>query len=232
MKIAICDDEQIIRNEIIRLCRKFEKSLLVDFELITFSSGEDLLKYDGQIDILFLDMQMHGINGMETAIKIREQDQSMFIIFVTGYRSFMQEGYKVKAFRYMLKPIDEDEFMVTLAEAIKEINKNFKIIVGKYGKTYYIKPDEIVYIEYGNRISLVRTTSGYIESNKTMNEWEEILEAGAFYRVHKSYIVNMLYVEEIDDLIHMENGEKVTLAVKKAGKFKKTILEFRRQISM
>lgn len=229
LRIAICDDEQIIRNEIIRLCREFEKSHSMEFELVTFSSGDKLLNYDKRIDILFLDVQMPGLNGMETATKIREENESMFIIFVTGYRSFMQEGYKVKAFRYILKPIDEEEFMVTLGETIKEINKNFKVVAGKFGKTYYIKPEEIVYIEYVNRTSLVRTTTDFIESTKTMAEWEEILNVGAFYRVHRSYIVNMLYVEEIDKLIHMENGEKVQLAIKKAGKFKDAVLEFRRQ---
>ena len=229
MRIGICDDEQIIRNEILRLCRSFEKNRLMEFDLVTFSSGEELTEYDKKIDILFLDVQMRGMNGMEAALKIREKDESMFIIFITGYRSFMQEGYRVKAFRYLLKPLIEEEFMLTLGEAIEEINRHYKVVVGKHGKTYYIRPREIVYIEYGDRVSLVRTTSGSFESNKTMNEWEKLLDVGVFYRVHKSYIVNMLYVDEVDDLIHLENGEKVKVAVKKVAKFKNAVLEFRRQ---
>lgn len=227
MRIGICDDEDCIRNHLIGLCNKFQEITLNRFDLVGFRSGEELLKYKEPIDILFLDVQMKGINGMKTAIKIRDNEDSMSIIFVTGYRSFMQEGYRVKAFRYLLKPLKEEDFMKALGEAIRDLKKNSKAVLGKDGITLFLKLDEIVYIEYGNRASLVRTRKCSYESILTMSEWENILDNGDFFRVHKAYIVNMKYVEEIDKNVTLDNGEKVELSFRKTAKFKKACKEFR-----
>lgn len=227
LRIGVCDDEESIRNHLIGLCNKFQENTLSRFELIGFSSGEELLKYKEPIDILFLDVQMKGINGLKTAIKIREKDDSMSIIFVTGYRSFMQEGYRVKAFRYILKPLKEEDFMKALGEAIQDLKKNSKAILGKDGSTIFIKLDQLLYIEYGNRSSLARTKTCCYESSLTMSEWENILDTGDFYRVHKAYIVNMKFVEEINKTIILENGEKVELSFRKLAKFKKACKDYR-----
>ncbi|MBH1942189.1 response regulator transcription factor [Mobilitalea sibirica] len=229
MRIGICDDEDIIRSEISRLCRKFHELSLIKYDLVEFSSGEELLDYKGTIDILFLDIQMKGMNGMQTAKKIRESDDSIYIIFLTGYRSFMQEGYKVRAFRYLIKPLKEDQFQITFSEVLQDFSKNFKAILGKEGKTYYIKLKDILYIEYANRSSLVRTRHSCYESILTMSEWESLLGTGDFYRVHKAFIVNMQYVEQIDKTILMDNGEKVEVALRKIPKFKKACKEFRKR---
>ncbi len=229
MLIGICDDEAIIRDELIRLCREFKSSNLAEIETICFSSGEELLAYNKSIDILFLDIQMHGINGLKTAERIREKDDSMFIIFLTGYKGFMQAGYRVKAFRYLLKPINEKEFMLTLTEAIHEITKNYKAIVGLDGEILFVKLKDIIYIEYINRFTVVRTSKGSYESTITMTEWEGILNTGDFFRVHKAYIVNMGYIDEIGKNIILDNGEKVEVAIRQIGRLKKACKAYRRR---
>jgi len=227
--VGICDDEAIIRDELIRLCNKFMETNINGIETVCFESGEELLAYQKPIDILFLDIQMKGLNGLKTAEQIRNMDESMIIIFLTGFCGFMQEGYRVKAFRYLLKPVKEQEFILTLTEAIMDITKNYKAIIGLEGETLYVKLKDIIYIEYVNRLTVLRTKRGIYESYTTMNEWENLLCTGDFFRVHKSYIVNMGYIEEIGKDILLENGEKVEIAIRQIGRLKRACKEYRRR---
>lgn len=229
MLIGICDDEEIIRNELIRLCNEFSASNLCKLDILSFSSGEELLKCNQTIDILFLDIQMKGINGLRTAEKIRENDEGMMIIFLTGFKGFMQAGYKVRAFRYLLKPVKEQEFIHTLTEAVGDITKNCKAVVGLDGDISFVKLKDIMYVEYVNRYTVVRTLRGTYESITTLNEWESILNNGDFFRVHKSYIVNMEYISEIGKNVLLDNGEKVALAIRQAGKLRKACKTYRRR---
>ena len=229
MRIGICDDEKIISDELMRLCNKYMENSLIKFKINRFSSGEELLQYKEPIDILFLDIQMKGINGMRAAMDLRERNDSVSIVFVTAYQNFIQEGYRVRAFRYLLKPISEEQFVMTLDEAIEDLNKDSKTILMKDGSIIYIKLSKIIYVEYcGNHISLIRTREGSYNSHLSMCEWEDILNTGDFYRVHKAYIVNMGYVEKIDNIITLDNGEKVELSYRKKTKFKAAMLEYRR----
>lgn len=229
MLIGICDDEAIIRDELLRLCSQYKASNLPDFEVICFSSGEELLACNRPIDILFLDIQMKRINGMKAAEKIREKDESMTIIFLTGFRRFMQAGYRVRAYRYLLKPISEQMFFQTLTEAINDITKNMKAIVGLDGDVSFVKLKDIMYIEYMNRNTVVRTNARTYESTTTMSEWEKILSTGDFFRVHKAYIINLDYVNEIGKEIRLDNGEKVEVAVRQIGKLKKACKAYRKR---
>ncbi len=229
MRIGICDDELIIRKELLKLCNEYKEYNINDIEIKGFHSGEELLMYAETLDILFLDIQMQGMNGLQTAEKIREKDDSMIIIFLTGFTGFMQQGYKVKAFRYLLKPIKDQEFYDALADAIVDLTRNSKAIVDMNGDTKFVKLGDIIYIEYNNRCTIVRTKRESYESSASMNEWEDVLNNGDFFRVHKAYIVNMTYIQEIGRQVILDNGEKVELAIRQSGRLKRACREFRRQ---
>jgi len=227
--IGFCDDELSIREELVQLCKQYMKANLSNFEIITFNSGEEVIEYDKTINILFLDIQMEGINGLETAEQLRQKDESMIIVFLTGYINFMQAGYRVKAFRYLLKPVKNSEFTETLLEAIHEVKKDSRIIIGTEGEIIFLKLKEIIYIECINRYTVVRTKKKYFETLIKMNKWEDILNSGDFYRVHKSYIVNLEYIKEIGKEIILDNEEKVEVSVRKVGQLKKVSKAYRRR---
>lgn len=229
MVIGFCDDELSIREELVQLCKQYMKANLSNFEIITFNSGEEVIEYDKTINILFLDIQMKGINGLETAEKLRQKDENMIIVFLTGYINFMQAGYRVKAFRYLLKPVKNSEFTETLLEAIHEVKKDSRIIIGTEGEIIFLKLKEIIYIECINRYTVVRTKKKYFETLIKMNKWEDILNSGDFYRVHKSYIVNLEYIKEIGKEIILDNEEKVEVSVRKVGQLKKVSKAYRRR---
>ena len=149
MKIAICDDEkqicELLKEKIIQMF--FNNDEAFDIEL--FENGEALLKADlKQIDILFLDVDMPGRNGLEIAKEIRRQTEDMIIIFITAYSEFVFESFKVEAFRYLLKPIKENELVETLQSVYKKLcESDEELKICFENETYNIKYSDILYLE-------------------------------------------------------------------------------------
>ncbi|WP_270507668.1 LytR/AlgR family response regulator transcription factor, partial [Paraclostridium sordellii] len=131
IRIGICEDEKEIQDLIETYLHSILKSVNIDYEIKKYNLGEELLESNlKEIDILLLDIQMGQINGMDTARKIRELDNKMEIIFITSLIDYVQEGYEVRAYRYLLKPIEEEELKKHVLTCIKEIeNKNSYILI-------------------------------------------------------------------------------------------------------
>ena len=130
MEIAICDDEKKLR---IGLRRVIETKLQlegVEYGIQEYECGEDLLTGMEKIlpDLLFLDIEMSGINGMETARELRKKYQDTIIVFVTAYPDFVFQGYEVHAFHYILKPYKEEKIKEVLEKALEEAGCKPKII--------------------------------------------------------------------------------------------------------
>lgn len=125
--IAICEDEKETQVLIEDYLDNILKDINKEYEIQKYSSGEELLKSEFKnIDILLLDIQMGELNGMDTARNIREVDSDMEIIFITSLIDYVQEGYEVRAYRYLLKPIELEELKKHILNCIKEIEKNKK----------------------------------------------------------------------------------------------------------
>lgn len=153
MRIAICDDEKNIRELI---ANKVEKQY-PDAEIIFFQSGEELLLVDESIDILFLDIQMSGIDGMETARELRKKDKSVILVFVTAVEEYVFQAFDVRAFNYIVKPIDDGKFSDVLHRAVDEWssqNINEKepeeryVLINNSGVHTKVILDEIVYPQH------------------------------------------------------------------------------------
>ncbi len=229
MVVGICDDELMIREELVRFCKSYMQANSMSFEIICFSSGEEVIGYEKALDILFLDIQMGGMDGMQTAEQLRMMDNSVTLIFLTGYVNYMQAGYRVRAFRYLLKPVNRQEFKDALSDAVEDIKKDSRIIVGSEGETIFLKLKDIIYIEYVDRHTVIRTRNDYFQSFISMNDWENNLNSCDFYRVHKSYIVNLEFIKEIGKEIVLDNEEKVEVSVRKIGALKKACKAYRRR---
>ena len=212
LRIGICDDQMEARDA---LRFQLEKVLREESEQIVyeFSTGESavrwLKKHPGEIDLLFLDVEMKGINGMEAAGQIREFDRDICLVFVTGYTDYVFDGYKVNALDYVIKPVG--------AERIREVLKRVReqIFDGRE-KSFCFKTPEGTY-----RLPLSDISCFYSDKRKVnvvcagreeklsyafygkLDEVEEQL-SGAFVRVHQRYLVNPKWVTRI-------GGESVTV---------------------
>ena len=114
IRIAICDDEKHMSDHIRAMASDFFRKKNREIQLRTFLSGEELLNYDGQIDILFLDIQMNGVDGLETARKLRAGKFRGFLIFITVLKEMVFQSFEVQAYDYLVKPVDEKQFGKTM----------------------------------------------------------------------------------------------------------------------
>lgn len=231
MRIAVCDDEQIIRSEIVDLIKK----QVSDADITEYRSGEEMLDDGKEFDISFLDIEMENLSGMDLARHIREQEKNgnrkSVIIFVTGYREYMEAAFDVGAFHYLIKPVGREKFAEVFGRACKEASvleeQTKKFIHVKHSGTQvklFLK--DIYYIESENKKVLIHTKNGSFEVYGKMEELEESL-GSTFYRCHRCYLVNMEKISSYStDNIQVVGGDNLLLARKKYSDFIKKYMRY------
>ena len=230
MQIAICDDEKEIRNMLGEKIRM----LYPNSNLLFYQSGEELLLSDSHPDILLLDIQMTGKNGMETAREFRKNSKDTILIFVTALEEYVFQAFDVGAFHYLVKPFNDTKFAEVLENAIgelqdrkgREIEKevpNLIITVG--GEHIIVNIEDIIYAEVFNRKIILHTIHTDIEYYGKMKELEA--KAGDdFYRPHRAYLVNFNYIRKYDAAtIYLKKGQ-VLMAKQKYKEFVKCYLRY------
>ena len=231
MRIAVCDDDRVIREELSRLIQK----QVSEVDIVEYQSGEELINAKGNFDIYFLDIEMGKVSGMDIARHIREQEESgrqrSMIIFVTGYREYMEAAFDVNAFHYLIKPIDVEKFSEVFSRAWKETSVFYEqaekyIMVKSSGAQQKLLLKNIYYIESGNKKVIIHTADGTLEVYGKMEELENKL-GNTFYRCHRCYLVNMEKISAYSaDNIQVTNGDNLLLARKKYSDFIKTYMRY------
>lgn len=232
MKIAVCDDDKAAREHIVSLI----KEQVRDAEVVTFATGEEMLKGQNDFDISFLDVEMKELSGMDTARHIRQEQEEKgsaksILIFVTGYEKYMSDAFDVSAFHYLLKPIDEEKFHTVLERALKELSaaeerKKRYILVKNSGVQQKVYLKDIYYMESANKKVILHTRTGILEIYGKMEELEQ-MTGGIFYRCHRCYLVNMEKIISYNaDTIKVVNGDKLILAQKKYNDFIRQYMKY------
>ena len=200
MRIAICDDEvsmvQILEEKI--------KKLLPDAVIDKYLSGDELIASGSKPDILFLDIQMPGMDGMETAKMLRQDNEDMILIFVTAAEEYVFQAFDVGAFHYLVKPFSDEKLKEVVTKAVHNIKRSSRlekdekyIMVQTAGSHIKIFLRDIVYAEVYNRKVIIHTRSTDIEYYGKLQELSDM--AGAdFFRTHRAYLVHFKYVEKYD----------------------------------
>lgn len=201
IRALIADDERYSRDEL--------KHLLEDYRSIQVvgeaESGEAAVMKAIQLqpDVVFLDVEMPKMNGMEAAKSLTELKKVPLIIFATAYPQFAAEAFRYEAIDYLLKPYDEEQLEQTVrrieklvgAGKEKEGNKSAgKLAVEEDGEILYIEPKEILYIYRDEKVSKIITKNGEYETKTPLKDLESRLLPFSFFRIHKSYLVNLDYV--------------------------------------
>ncbi len=227
MNIAVVDDEEIIRQQI----HSFIKKQKPDFNISDFATGEELLAAERDFDIIFLDIQMEGIGGIEAARNLRQRNVDVVLVFITGIKEYVFDAFDVSAFHYLLKPIEEKKFMEVLGRAAEEVGKRKgqreqQIFIRTKNQGYTLNLSSILYIESRGKKVEIHTTNmdEIIEAYATMDELAGQL-GGNFYRCHRGYLVNMAHIVRYDnDSIFLSDGGKVYLTRKKHNEFVKAYM--------
>lgn len=215
IKIAICEDEKDQQELIKENISKIFEGLDIKYNLEIFDSGEALLKnYSNNIDIILLDVQMGKINGMDTARKIRILDDKVEIIFITSLMEYVLDGYEVRAYRYLIKPVKYEKLKENIINCIKEIDiKNKYIVVKEQGSQIKLDISEITYAEVQKETITIHTLSKVYKINGTMNNIEKNIDCNRFFRCHKSFLINLEQVKSIKQYVAiLESNEEVPIS--------------------
>ncbi|MGE7780476.1 LytR/AlgR family response regulator transcription factor [Peribacillus sp. NPDC097264] len=201
IRTLVIDDERYSREELIHLLKQYPSIDIIG----EGESGEQaiVLAMQLQPDVIFLDVEMPLMNGMEAAKALQELKNVPRIVFATAYPQFGVEAFRVDAVDYLLKPYDDDQ----LAETISRLEKLFlqkeenrpvksagRLAVEVEGEILYIHPHDILYISREEKVSKIVTVDHEYEVKTTMKELEERLHEFPFFRIHKSYLVHLNYV--------------------------------------
>ncbi|MDP4152706.1 MAG: LytTR family DNA-binding domain-containing protein [Bacillota bacterium] len=202
LRIGICDDEiaarDTLRLSLERFLKEDEGKVIYDF-----SSGEGvvnwLTKHSGELDLLFLDVELGGISGMEAAKQIRQQYTNLMLVFVTGYADFVFDGYAVGAMDYLVKPIKEDKLSQVLVRAQKllECQQPQTFIVHNSEGLYRIAKKDILYLYSDKRLVKVFTEAREYSFYGRLDDAEASLGSG-FVRIHQRYLVRAGAVSKIE----------------------------------
>lgn len=223
LKIAICDDEVNILNKTREIVESYSKS---NIEVTTYKSGEELISDYKDFDIIFLDIDMKGINGIEAAKKIREKDKLVKIVYVTNYTDYTSSAFSVHAFGYIVKPVKEKDIHHQLDEVISYMHEEISEILEFNTTEGIIRIDlkDIYYFEYKLRKVIMKTKDySYIIKQK-ISEIGNQMEVYDFVMPHKSFSINLYNVKSVKGYdIHMMDGSIIPLSQKKSTKFRHSL---------
>ncbi len=201
--IAICEDNKE-HTEILKcMINRWAEKQQMKVDIGCYSSAEEFLFYmkeDVHYDLAFLDIQLEKMNGLQLAKLIRAEDKTMFLVFTTGEKGYALKGYEVSAYRYLIKPLKEEDICSMLSQINKlvENSKRDAVVISYDDVSRRISKNEIVYIEVDDHyIILHMVNKEDIKFRAKLKEFEAQFQEPQFCKCHRSYIANMHYVERV-----------------------------------
>ena len=228
MKIAVCDDENKIVEEITSYIKKdFPMS-----EVRKYSNGESFLAAsEERPEVLLLDIDMPGISGMEVAAALTREKVSTLIVFVTAHDELVYDSFKYHPFAFVRKKFLEEELKTVLSDCEKQLvsrNKNF--VFQNASKLVTLAQSDILYFEGQANYLAIHTTSDEYKMRSTMAGVENELEDSDFLRIHKGFLVNLEHIRVLKtEELELDNGTVLPIGKSYSEAAKKSILKYMRR---
>jgi len=232
--IFLCDDDSVQLNTL----SSFIKTVCSDYDVnIVFAAcGEDLLKKvcSTKPDIVFLDIEMEGINGIETGVKLREQFNDVIIVYITGYSNYALDAFRVKSFDYLIKPVTLNRFETLMKDIFVRLDeiktyreKNKIFIISNKDAYIAIRYDDIICFEKVLRKIKVHTQKTSYEFYGTLAELIEKLDMNIFAQCHQRYIANINKIKKLksDKISFHESNLEIPVSRKYKSCIRKALEE-------
>ncbi len=227
MKIAVCDDEKEYRQFILQHIKFYFNENLIDLEAFEYESGEALLSSGEVFDMVFLDIEMNELNGIQTAKQINELNKKTVIFIVTAYQKYLDDAMDLNVFRYIDKPVHAKRLYKGLDKAIDLINNNEISFKTREDGIITIHKNDIVFVEVKRKTVYVTTIEKQYIAREKMDFFKERLTATYFAIPHVSFVVNFNFVKKFQrNRILMKNGQIISIAPKKQIEIKKKFMQF------
>ena len=228
MRILICDDDPLVIEQLKEYCIEFFDKIHVKCpELACFSDGESLLADKGGKDILFLDIEMPGMNGIYVGNELKRANSRIIIFIVTSYSEYLDEAMRFQVFRYLSKPVDKQRFFRNMRDAVERYHTmTVKIPVETKQGVRTLSASAVIAVEARARSVIVHTTLGDLASVHNMQYWLGLLPKNCFFQTHRSFIVNFEHVTDFDrTLVNLADGQlRAYLTRRKYSAFKEAYL--------
>ena len=215
LQLAVCDDEKVFRSDLRKILGTELELCGIDYHISEFTSGEELIAGIEKADcqILFLDIEMKGIDGVEAARRLRETKRQMEIVFVTSYADFVFQGYEVRALNYILKPYEPEKIAAVLHTALEalDIEAEKYYVIDQRGGSIRVPLSSVKYFSSDRRtVHAVTTEQEYTFYEKLSDLETELPDT--FVRIHNRYLVHLKYLEAVRQNTAVVDGEELPVS--------------------
>lgn len=209
MRIGICDDDKGVREKIESYCREYEKINGCSFQYSSYESGEEVLLQakEGKedIDLLFLDIEMKGIDGIEVMKQIKNLSFVWRIVFVSSHEESVFDVFSIKTLGFVRKPFSYEDIAKWLQEAYKKYKEKVVVEFNMNGEKKLVAAEDIIYLSGEKNYTTVVTTKERFIVYGNLKAWEEKMRKINIIRVHKSFLVSLMHIKGIKDSISLLN---------------------------
>lgn len=229
MRIAICDDEEIFTQRLMNMLDEYASERGLKFIYYGFCDGSALLASDIRFDIIFMDYLMKEKNGVDTTAVLRERNDETHVIFVSSYRDIVFDSMKVRAFRFLVKPVDRDKLFEALDSVINDMTRVCSLPLYDEANDVMrrVFEKDIIYAQAENNYTLIHCINNSYKYTNTLSAFEKLLSSDFFFRPHRSFIVNMHFIKSYSkNEIALITGEKVLLSRIRYKEFQDTFFRF------
>lgn len=239
LKLALCDDIAAQLSLLQTYVERWAAKREIQTELLLCQSAEQFFFHweeKKDVDILLLDIEMPGMDGMTAAKKLRALGDKTQILFVTGRTEYALEGYEVDAVSYVLKPVKEEQLSACLDRAVERLHKEEPVLLVESagGEVMKVKISDICYLESAAHDTLIYTTGqeeAYRSKNGITELSEELLQkCDKFFKLHRSYLVSIPHIKKITKKeVFLENGTALPIARGKWEELNQAYLSYYRR---
>lgn len=232
--IGICDDEEAYRDRIKTICSEYLAEREMDCQFTMFSSGEEVLAYQGdRMLLLFLDIEMPGIDGLEVMEKLRGNDLIWRIVFVTNHKELQWDTVDLKTLAFLEKPIVVAGVQSCLRTAIRENMENIDVIYKTADGSSCIKLDQIIFIQAKGNYVVICSKEKEITGYDSIKDLEKQITGTTMMRTHKSYLANLQHIRKLLwDEMQMTNGVVLPLGRKYIPAVKDAYNDFIKKVTI
>lgn len=215
IRVAIVEDDPNSAELLREYARQFFREKQEECAFSLFSNGQAIVEnYQPVFDLIFLDIEMKPLDGMQAAQQIRQTDKQTVIIFVTQMAQYAVKGYEVGALDFMVKPVDYYSFAFKMTRVLQylDVHREVKVVVREEGNFQVLPSREIYYIEVMNHDLIYHTKTGVYQERGSLNELEKKLQPTGFKRCNKSYLINMAHIAAIQGSSISIGGDTIPLS--------------------
>jgi len=228
LHFAVVEDDPLYAEKLQKYLDQYAKDSGRELDVRFFSDGEDIIdNYRAGFHIILMDIQMQFLDGLTTAKLIREKDEEVIIIFITNLASYAIRGYEVDALDFIIKPVSYPIFAQKLQRAIKRVDRDedYFILIDVKDGVMKMPVSQVYYIESRHHQMIYHTTAGVLETGGRLDDLEKELTPYQFFRSNKGYLVNMRYVEGVQNDCCLIAGDRLVISRRRKAAFMEQFLK-------